>query len=183
MTSNALHSQDIHPTDLSPRSSLGSGSSTSRTTSPSPNSKDNLNGSQQLLHALNRRTPQLITEDLSPLQRLQFAFERTTILPNIFNGHEISNAITEQETFERSTPSPRSVQNSSQDPTLTHLGIKGMDLAPPSQESPNSDPANIFQCPLCSIVCNGRHSFNEHLVRSESRFLKGGDERVCGSQL
>jgi len=183
LTPTGMH-EIHHPTDLSPRSSLGSESSArsdSQTSSPSPNSNDNMLGTQQLYQALSGNVPQFISEDLSPLQRLQYAFEQTTILSNLFQGQKGGDvAAAERPERPSSLPSPPTptYRECQRDRGVTHLsspyagtkGAEGKQPIPTPPGSPNSDPANIFQCPLCSIVCNGRHSFNEHLVK-ETEFL------------
>ena len=157
----------LHPTDLSPRSS---GSSSLLSDSPSPTSAKDLTHHHQLLQALQRNG----VEDLSPLQRLQFAIERNSLFSNLFNG---GGGLDEGRTrAELSSPNHGIKEEQlstvqSQSPVVSVSAKKNRAVTPveptyvPSPVgSPNSDPANIFQCPLCSIVCNGRHSFNEHLV-------------------
>lgn len=55
-----------------------------------------------------------------------------------------------------------------QNPSQLHSSVNGNNNNIVSLEP--MVPENVFECPLCSIVCNDRHSFNEHLVSFQSFF-------------
>jgi hypothetical protein len=152
--------------DLSPRSSNSSFASNDSlingsSSLPSP-AKDNL---RTVSHH----------QGLSALQRLEFALERNSLFSALMNEADDASA-TQSSKGRLVKPCPSSTSSCASD-TVPHIKLEnnnGSDNSsdtgmkthtPASSPDDGTSPANIiFQCPLCSVVCNSRHEFNEHLV-------------------
>ena len=124
-------------------------------------------------------------EKLSALQRLQFALEKNTLFSGLYNKGEAkekmsSEGKTDFGEFARSKMlSPQSSEDegdgggpimatdytrSDEDEDMMMMVASPDDENGGSGGSGGNNAGNIFECPLCSVTCNSRHQFNEHLV-------------------
>lgn len=128
-----------------------------------------------------------IGDEVNPLQNLRNAFERSPC-PVYYNGdspgsdneqlqRHINKAFSilgspVAETHHHLLNSPTNLSTKSGDESDEEGQRMVMDLvghvSPGAQINPTTIAAVIFQCPLCAVVCNSRHDFNEHLVSKSS---------------
>jgi len=139
--------------------------------------------------ANNNSSPNSKDQDFSALQRLQFAFDKNSLLSSFFNQakNQTEDNLTEHQRRMFMAPnqnmviahnahrsSPENYSNSNElmmSPSYNEREHQQKLLSPVvgDQDHENSNEGddksvNVFQCPLCSIQCSSRHDFNEHLV-------------------
>jgi len=150
---------DVQHSEMSPRSTNSSFASTdSLAHESSPNSTPKESAKTEN------------NQGLSALQRLEFALERNSLFSKLLQ----ENAEGPEGTTARLVkPCPSSASSCNSDSpnakhdnnSSDHSGGRMKTHTPASSPDDGTNPTNIiFQCPLCSVICNSRHEFNEHLV-------------------
>lgn len=184
-TSPGAHAVHLAAADLSPRSSNSSMVSSNESllntslSVPSPGTRESGN------------SPRRETVEISALQCLQNAFKRSPFYlqendnehleQHFSQGYPILNSPVVNALF--SSPHMKSESDESLEDEMPneenelsnghHNGHARAEspssTSPTSIDNYNNSIANIFQCPLCAVVFNSRHDFNEHLVSINSK--------------
>ncbi|CAG7734849.1 unnamed protein product [Allacma fusca] len=181
-----LHHHLSHSSHLSPQTSQSSEASSS------PRDDSSTSGSHSTpMKTLQSSGEHESPENFSALQRLQFALEKNSLFSSMYGkGHTMGKsgslspgADTASRCFPHDSDSklmakiplgtPQSSDKSEGDPdenyrrTDMKINIDEHLVQTPTA-SPNGsiETPNVFQCPFpfCSIACDSKHQFNEHLV-------------------
>jgi hypothetical protein len=133
----------------------------------SPRSSNSSFGSPDGLHTASLHSPNnngRSSQEFSALQKLQFALSENGLFSSVLQGKDEDDRRLMIKPCQSSSSS-----NFSNSPDEANDGEMHSSPSPNEMKvlipdmSPNNS-TNIFECPLCTIICSSRHDFNEHLV-------------------